>query len=397
MNSDSVDLIYLDPPFNSNKSFSAPIGSKAAGASFDDAWTLNDVDFIEWDLLSEKYEVVGDKLKAVLHTAKLTHGDSMFSYLLFMSTRIYECWRILKPTGSLYLHCDPYASHYLKLMLDAVFSKKYSRNEIIWCYPPTGKSPKKFFPRKHDVILFYSKTDDNFYKQPYTEMTESTKQAYSAVDKDGRLYSKAHGGITYLDEQKGRPVPSWWDDIGSGSHMPQKERTGYPTQKPLKLLNRIIRTSSREGDIIFDPFCGCATTLVAADRLMNRQWIGIDISPKAIELVKLRIKDDGGMFGEINHATKPPVRTDLGAELTPKEKKDYKKVLFGQQEGKCKTCKLEIHMKNLELDRIVPGTKGGTYHKENIHLICGNCNRRKNSKDLEAFLQELSTSQVPTS
>ena len=396
MNSATVDLIYLDPPFNSNKSFSAPIGSKAAGSSFEDAWRikgdLDNLRVVEWELLSQKYEVLGDKLKAVCQAGRQAHGKAMFAYLIFMTPRLFECHRLLKETGSLYLHCDPYANSYLRLVLDCIFGRSNFRNEIIWGYAPTGNPPKNGYPRKHDVILFYGKTNKNYWCQPYTEMTNATRSSYSAIDKSGRRYSKAHGQRTYLDESKGRPVPSWWVDIGSGSHLPHKERQGYPTQKPLKLLERIIKASSKPKDLVLDPFCGCATTMVAADRL-NRRWAGIDLSAKATELVKIRIQDDRGpaldYLEQIKEFKSPPVRSDRGPALTSTQKKAYKKELYGQCEGYCPGCKIHTRSELMDLDRIIPGKLGGTYHKPNLQLLCRNCNLRKSDKTQARFMQEL--------
>ena len=379
MNSNSVDLIYLDPPFNSNKSFSAPIGSKAAGASFDDAWKLKDADYIEWDLLSEKHEILGEKLKAVIQAAQLSHSDSMFSYLLFMTNRLIECHRILKPTGSPYLHCDPYAGHYLKLILDCIFGRKNFRNEIIWQYFMGGK-PRKDFARKHDTIFRYCKSRkwvfNRFKIKRYLDFKPSLRD-------DSKEAQFGKDNIGYWSSVQ---CPDVWQ-IKSVFNM-SKEYVGYPTQKPLKLLDRIIKASSNPGDIVFDPFCGCATTLIAAERL-SRQWVGIDISPTAIDLVKERIKEEGGLLAEINDETKLPDRTDLGAELTKAGKKQYKKVLFGQQSGYCRGCQNSYDIKLMEIDRIIPGVKGGTYHKENLQLLCSHCNRKKRDRRQSDFLKEL--------
>ena len=252
MNSDSVDLIYLDPPFNSNKSFSAPIGSKAAGASFDDAWKLKDIDQIEYGLLDEKYELLGKKLKAVIYAAKQSHSDGMFSYLLFMTVRLIECHRILKPTGSLYLHCDPYASHYLKQIMDCIFGQKNFRNEIVWGYG-AGGVPNKDFGRKHDIILRYSKTNDYIFntkdstlRAPFAKSTLDMRFKYK--DETGRRFRRQvkNGKEYFTYEDMGKVVNSVWTDIpGQAATSPiSKESTGYPTQKPLKLLERIIKASA---------------------------------------------------------------------------------------------------------------------------------------------------------
>lgn len=265
MNSKSVDLIYLDPPFNSNRNYAAPIGSEDAIAEFKDTWSLTDIDN-EWiDLIADKYP----KLHRFL-TAVITDSDK--SYLAYMAVRLLEMRRILKDTGSIYLHCDPTMSHYLKLMMDAIFGRANFRNEIIWSYGLGGSSPKQY-SRKHDVILFYVKSENYYFDKPQIPATS----------------------IRLAGQSKG--ITDVWGDIPSLNNM-ARERTGYPTQKPLALLDRIIEASSDKGDIVFDPFCGCATTLASADSL-RRDWIGIDISLMATKLVKDRIKDQQGLWQKV--------------------------------------------------------------------------------------------------
>ena len=384
MNSASVDLIYLDPPFNSNKNYAAPIGSDAAGAAFKDTWTLDDVDLAWHGEIAEREPA----LYGIIDAAGLAHGKPMKAYLIMMAVRLLEMRRLLKATGSIYLHCDPTASHYLKMTMDSIFGSSRFRNEIAWCYPPTGRPPKLGFPRKHDAILFYGKDEGGgTWHQPYTQMTEATLKAYSSVDEQGRRYSKAHGKRTYLDEVKGRAVPSWWADIGAGSHLPHVERVGYPTQKPIKLLERIIAASSDPGDVVLDPFCGCATACVAAENL-GRQWVGIDISPKAAELVRLRLQKELGLFYKGVHRADIPVRTDLGE--VPKYNIDAnKRYLFGQQEGLCNGCLSPFPYRNLTIDHVVPRSKGGSDHIENLQLLCGACNSTKGSGTHEELIARL--------
>lgn len=419
MDDNTVDLIYLDPPFNSNKTYDAPIGSEAAGAAFKDSWTMNDLK-AEWHSeLAEKHP----DLYAAISCAEFTHGKPMKAYLIMMSVRLVEMKRILKPTGSIYLHCDPTASHYLKMMMDTVFGNNNFRNEIVWCYPPAGRAPKYGYHKKHDVILYYSMGNVPVFHHQHTEMTEATLKSFSSVDENGRRYSTAHGGRTYLDESKGRPVPSWWTDIGHGSHLPKKERTGYPTQKPLKLLQRIIKASSNQGDIVLDPFCGCATACVAAEQL-DRQWIGIDFSIKAVELVRKRLSEEleGRLFtGTVIHRTDVPVRENLPdeeeefqltaydvfgihniiqrqhtqeeqREISRKRREDYKKhkkKLYGQQEGKCNTCESPLLWHAVTIDHILARSKGGTDEIENLQILCFGCNNLKGSRSQEYLLKEL--------
>ena len=336
MNTGSVDLVYLDPPFNSKKAWNAPIGSKAAGAAFKDTWTLSDVDVQTHERLRKDNPDLHD----VILAARAAGGNGTMSYLLMMSERLIELRRVLKPEGSLYLHCDPTESHSLKLMLDVIFGRRMFRNEIVWVYPPTGRAPKRSFHRKHDVILYYADRDGTWHP-PYGEMTEATRRTYKHRDEEGRLYANHHGRRTYLDSVPGRPVPSWWDDIPSfGSATGAKERVGYPTQKPLALLKRIIQASSNPDDVVLDPFAGCATAAVAAEDL-GRRWVGIDLSRKAAELVKYRLREHLGLFYDVNHRTDLPSRTDLGRLPKPST---HKKSLYGEQGGDCNGCGLHMRL-----------------------------------------------------
>ena len=214
-----------------------------------------------------------------------------------------ECHRVLKETGSLYLHCDPKMSHYLKLLLDCIFGEKHFRNEIIWWYD-TGGMAKSKWSSKHDVIFYYSKRDYIFNVQKVMEYKNKKQQ-----EKFQKYGAKCNW--SRVSSIKKYPHDVW--KIHAINSM-AKERTGYPTQKPVKLLEKIIKASSNEGDVVLDPFCGCATTCVAAEKL-NRKWIGIDISHKAYELIKTRcIREVNSLFNwneEIKYQTSPPVRSDL--------------------------------------------------------------------------------------
>ena len=439
MNSASVDLVYLDPPFNSNRDYAAPIGSQAAGAAFKDTWTLSDVDEAEHGELAEQ----SPPLHTVIQAAREAHGRGMQSYLIMMSIRLLEMKRLLKDTGSIYLHCDPTASHYLKLVMDVVFGRDNFRNEVVWKRTST-KSLGKRYAVNTDRILYYVKSDNATWNQQYTPYDdEYIQKTYRRRDKHGRWATvdlsggKAGSEQAYMPLKGIEPPPgrAWapptrnrfpasaqvllpdnyevldqlakceaLDDAGllhwskgeKGrprwkkylSAMPGvvagdlvlntppvkgKERTGYPTQKPIALLERIIKASSNPGDVVFDPFCGCATTLVAADRL-QRSWVGIDISPKAAELVVERIKADQGLFPEIVHRDDYPKRTDMGD--TPPAR-THKHTLFGLQEGLCGGCGIFFPFRNLTIDHKVPRSKGGTDHFENLWLLCGACNSAK--------------------
>ena len=188
----------------------------------------------------------------------------------------------------------------------------------------------------------------------------------------------------YLDEQKGQPIDDIWGDIPPINSQ-AKERTGYPTQKPLVLLDRIIKASSNPGDLVLDPFAGCATACVAAEK-RERQWVGIDLSPVAASLVVNRVKDEMGLFFELNHRTDIPRRTDLGKLPSYKT---HKHQLFGRQEGICAGCRVAFPFRNMTIDHIVPQSKGGTDHIDNLQLLCGACNSLKGSRDQARFLADL--------
>ena len=340
INSNSIDLIYLDPPFNKNKIFTAPIGSSAEGASFKDTFRKEDVKD-EWvQSIKEDYDGLYKFLNGIKEYSNITSSKTNkhylynYCYLSYMAIRLIEMQRILKEMGSIYLHCDPAMSHYIKLLMDIIFGEKNFRNEIVWKY--TGNSiPKNCYPKKHDILFFYSKTKEiNYYPerilQPYSELTE---KRYNHIDKEGRRYkiSALRDGkqeIIYMKKGK------YCDDVFTIPTERGRKSLGYPTQKPLSLLERIINVSSNKGDIILDPFCGCATTCVASEKL-NRKWIGIDVSYLAYELVKKRLRKEvkgEGVTGqldiinwdkEIIYTHTPPKRTDTNGDTNILKKYIY--------------------------------------------------------------------------
>ena len=372
MNSACIDLIYLDPPFNSNANYAAPIGSKAAGAAFKDTWTLEDVD-VEWiNLIEAKHPALYRVLLAAI-----TNSDK--AYLVYMSARLLEMHRILKPAGSIYLHCDWHIGHHLKLVMDAIFGKAGFRNEIIWHYRkwPTGKYA---FQRNHDVLFFYCKSakNEHTFNQLYMPRAASTLKRFgtgkivSGHDSDGdRLPSVTEG------ESKGVRQ----DDVWEIGRVPPVKQI-YLTQKPLDLLRRVIQASSNPGDLVLDPFCGCATTCVAAQD-EGRQWAGIDISAKAAELVERRMREELGMLTKPVHRTDILLRTDLG-KLPPY--RSHAPALYGLQGGYCAGCNTHFEPRNLEVDHIIARRKGGTDHIDNLQLLCGSCNRIKGDRGME-YLQ----------
>ncbi|MHB9072174.1 MAG: DNA methyltransferase [Desulfobaccales bacterium] len=335
----SVDLIYLDPPFNSkatyNMLFKEPGGeqSPAQIAAFEDTWKWGP----ESDQAFHEVMTVGpQKLADLMESLRAFLGvNNMMAYLIMMAVRLVELHRVLKPTGSLYLHCDPTASHYLKLILDAIFGVKYFRNEIIW-KRTSGHSDARRYGRVHDIILYYSRGNDFIWNPTQQAYDPSyVEQYYRYKDEDGRRWMSDNlsaSGLTgggyeyewkgvkrvwrcpvttmerlelegrifytrngiprlkrYLDESGGLPVQDVWTDVEALRSW-HKERLEYPTQKPEPLLERIIRTSSNEGDLVLDPFCGCGTAVSVAERL-KRRWIGIDITHLAIALIKQRLFD----------------------------------------------------------------------------------------------------------
>ena len=301
-----VDLIYLDPPFNSNQVYNLIYkgkGSKAQQKVFGDIFTYNQ----ETQLMLEGFnnylvgnreisDVVKNFLKVWIESlSQMSKKDqSMISYLVYMAERLIWCKKILKETGSIYYHCDPTASHYIKIIMDGIFGSENFRNEIVWRYRRwPAKHPN--FQRMHDIIFRYSKTKNIVWNQLYEKNSESTIKAFGNARLTTEITEKGTVKKVKTDEiSKGTNMSDVWEiSIIQGSKS--KERLGYNTQKPLKLLDRIIRASTNEGDVVLDPFCGCGTTIEASHKL-GRRWIGIDVSLCAIKIIE---KDRG--FNSIPH------------------------------------------------------------------------------------------------
>ena len=340
----SVDLVYLDPPFNSNRDYNVLFKEQSGRESpaqikaFGDTWN--------WAGAAEAWADFAalcpvPKVIELMQGFHNTLGENdVMAYLVMMAPRLYHLWRVLKPTGSLYLHCDPTASHYLKLILDGIFGAKNFKNEIIWKRTSSHNDAKRKYGNLSDTIFFYTKSEvyifnvqrvaydeahlSSFYRyvdadgrryaldnmrspnprpnltyeykgyKPHANGWTVSREKMEALDAEGRLGFPASpdGRIRlkrYLDEMSGVPVGNVWDNI-SPVQSQGNERLGYPTQKPIALLERIINASSNPGDVVLDPFCGCGTAIVAAQKL-GRQWLGIDVTPIATSLIQKRLFD----------------------------------------------------------------------------------------------------------
>ena len=462
MNSESVDLIATDPPFNKGRDFHATPDSLAAGARFQDRWSWERDVHEEWvDQLTDDYP----RLIEAIESARYAHSDGMGAYMCFMAVRLVEMRRVLKRTGSIYLHCDPTASHYLKAVMDAIFTWKGFRNEIIWKRATTvkgnaGQNGRQFGPST-DTILFYARTKAAGFRQPYAPYSQEyidkafrhvepgTGRRYQLVSMsgpggaakgnpeyevmgvtrhwrysrdrmleliaNGRVVQTRPGAVPrqkhYLDEGSGVAVQSLWADIPN-LHSHATERTGYPTQKPLPLYERMIEASCPPGGIVLDPFAGCATTCLAAERL-GRRWVGIDIWDNAMDVVLDRMAqerlalpeaDRGDLFTQDIHFTDElPVRTDDGEVAAPflqVSERRRRPPLEGWQKLSraeivrelaeaqsvtdglvlCAGCGRELEAPFMELDHIVPRSDRGENDISNRILLCRPCNGRKSAR-----------------
>jgi site-specific DNA-methyltransferase (adenine-specific) len=285
---ETVDLIYLDPPFNSKQDYNILFkeqGGEPAQAqikAFTDTWKWSEHTYHEFSTTCTSDPLI----QFVKGFVDILGRNDVTAYLVMMAPRLLELYRVLKPTGSLYLHCDPSASHYLKLMLDCIFGPKQFNNEIIWWYSKWSASKNRFL-RNHDVIFFYCKSKEHTFTVQYVPLSPSTLKRFGGKRQD------------FADEDRTRKITT--DEDSLGSYMPDvwpisalpaasAERLGYPTQKPLALLDRIILASSKPGDIVLDPFCGCGTAVISAAK-HKRKWLGVDITHIAISLIKTRLAD----------------------------------------------------------------------------------------------------------
>lgn len=321
---ESIDLIYLDPPFFSQKDYeNFWIKDKVSKLKFSDKDWEKLRNSVDKNILSQ-YEDIEKRWKG--------GHKGIFVYIAYMRERLEQCWRVLKSTGSIYLHCDWHAGHYLKMMMDEVFGYNNFQNEIVWHYN-TGGATNKRFSKKHDTIFFYTKSNKYSFntkeiREPYRE---DKSDHFQEIDSEGRKYRirEVNGKKYkyYLDS--GRVPHDVWDI--DGLNAAAKERLGYPTQKPEKLLEKIIKASSNEGDIILDPFCGCGTTIAVAEKL-KRKWIGIDISRTACDVISKRLGKDIRIIGgetekelskmEPHEFARIVIIEKLGGTINPKKSGD---------------------------------------------------------------------------
>ena len=460
INSGTVNLIATDPPFNKSRDFHATPDSLAAGASFIDRWRWDEDVHQEWiDEIKDDYPGVWQAIE----NGRINHSPGMAAFLCWLGVRLIQMHRVLSDDGSLYLHCDTTASHYLKTLLDAVFGSRNFRNEITWKRTSTVKGNfgqgTRFWPRVNDILLFYTKTNTYKFEQQFLPYSQAyIDKSYRHAEPDtGRRYrlvsmigpgGAAKGnpryevmGVTrywrysearmqelidqglvvqtkpgtvpnrkyYLDEGQGVPIQSVWDDIGN-LQASARESTGYPTQKPLALYERIIKASSNPGDFVLDPFAGCATTPIAAERL-GRQWVGMDIWPGAYDVVKERLESIGltsdadsdprlVTLGDIIYTKTSPVRTDETDDdpdvpdlvLRPTRVKakwellthaDMRDILAeAQANGNtiiCAGCGIALPVRYMQLDHNLPRKDGGENVITNRILLCGPCNLTKSA------------------
>jgi len=310
-----VDIICTDPPFNSGRDYNTFLSeSQSQRTAFVDTWTWDDAvqearrEVASLARESDTYAALNDALYGydyVLQKATSGPPSATRAYLAFMGPRLVECHRVLHPTGSMYLHCDSTASHYLKGLMDAIFGSANFKNEIIWKrYRGKRSGAKTKFPAVTDTLLFYVKSKDAEFALPFTPLDpDYVKRVYRHDDGDGKGPYRFGGRIRdrkyYLANSRGVPTTNLWDDVPELNGT-NPERLGYPTQKPRALYERIIAASSKPGDIVLDPFCGCGTTIDAAETL-NRQWIGIDITLLALDPMQKRLRERHGLEPSVDY------------------------------------------------------------------------------------------------
>ncbi len=401
INSETVDLIATDPPFN--KGVKAFEGITKAGESitYKDVWTWSDVQ----DDWANKIRDQHPALNGVIQAANAAAGEDMGAFLCWLAVRVLECHRILKSTGTIYLHLDHTAGHWGKAMLDAIFGRVNFLGEIVW-NKQNGVKTKTAWGNENDSIFCYAKRAGGHtfnvkvpeLRKPFAKTSRSMH--FNQVDADGRRYREriVNGKSYFYYEDEGRFIGNLWNDIPSmKANTPLlKESTPWPTQKPLSLYDRIIKASSNRKDTVLDPFAGCATTCVAAER-NQRHWIGIDVNDEAADVIRSRLNTEADIPNDedIIISTTPPERTDDGEEAAPELRvasrqrnaprvpvREIRKRLIGNQTVMhCDGCGWQPHREDyLQVDHVMPKARGGKDVMENYTLLCGPCNQRKSSK-----------------
>ena len=400
MNDACVDLVYLDPPWNKGRPFQGKrVNPKSGKPKFDfvDCWNPKDID-PQW---INQIATTNVPLYNAVELVKASWGQDMYAYMCYMAVRLVELKRVMKDDAAIYLHCDPTISSYLRLALDCIFGRANFRNEIAWCY--TGPANvSRWMPRQHDVILFYAASDKHKFNPDRIRIPHKRKTPGSggtSLAAGGRSKEERHARELELFD-KGKLCPDFWTDVGSGSHIPKVEmdddgKPYWETQKPIKLLERIVAASSDPGDWVLDPFAGCATACVAAEKL-GRKWIGIDKSSDAGHLVEKRLNKEVYDLFKLDKAGRAPriklakgvrsaaVKAKQIVELAYNHPKNKQK-LFGKQMGLCNGCHEKRDYDLFHVDHIVPTSKGGGHEIENLQLLCGPCNVRKSNKNAESF------------
>ena len=459
MNSGTVHLIATDPQFNKSRDFHATPDSLASGASFQDRWSWRDDLHDDWLIeIQRDYPEVW----SVITAAKQVYGDDMAAFLCFMGVRLVEMRRVLRDDGSIYVEIDDTAHAYVKALMDAVFEARNFRGQIVWRRYGSHNDAQGY-GRVYDVILFYAKDGKGIWNGSWQELdSEYVSKSYRHEDERGKYrtaplhtgglagggyeyefrgftriwrYSEtrmreleAQGRIrqgrqgkgiperkVYLRESKGKPVSNLWDDIAALTGQ-NSERTGYPTQKPLALYERIIKASSNPGDLVLDPFCGCATTPIAAER-QGRRWVGIDIWDETYPVVLKRLEQEGltlpdadtqpgqqTLTFDIHYSTTPPTRTDSGESVIPplptptrrnKERHPPPRTQHGRLIADigpfCQGCGRDYGFdpRVLEVDHIRPKSDGGSDAYDNLTLLCPPCNKEKRDWYTLTRLQQL--------
>ena len=392
LDSDSIDLIATDPPFN--KGVPAFTGTTKAGQNveFKDVWNWDEDVHVNWiNDLRQRHP----RLFNMIHYANESAGDDMGAFICWMAVRVLEMHRVLKDTGSMYLHCDPTASHYLKAMMDAIFGRKNFRNEVVWWYYNKYSPGKRVFGRDYDTILFYTKGKDYVFHQQRELRDEPVRQLLRE-NVGGVLKNKkdADGRVMYRTVTDKKVASVWRIPCVQPA---AKNYTGYPTQKPLALYKRMIEASSNPGDMVLDPFAGCATTCVAAEQL-GRQWIGVDIQEKAGGVIRDRLErevsENMAWDAIVRTPTEAPERMDDGEEAAPelflespkrKEKRisvpEAREALAKRDGMRCRGCGyVPPYLDFMHVDHKKPRKLKGKESLSNFALLCEPCNRKKSYK-----------------